>query len=663
MSPRSVILALAALMLVAVPAANAQSTEHNELTIVPAPPGVVIDGDLADWDTSGGIFLFHDLSLGFLEGSAWAYAMHDDANLYFALRVFDKTPLDNTTDPAVSYYGWEGDCLQLRLATDRVTHLTCWWYARGQRPAVHVAYGEKAGAAGQHMVDYQGGVSFAEGVQEAFQALDGPSGYVQELKVPWALITKSGQPPQDDFQALIEVIYGQRVRISDLVKPGTTERTLLHRYPDKWGTARLVAEGHLKQIDPELNDLWQQLDVPQVGGMRDVAFPTNDTVVVAGIHGFLYSADGGAHWQHSNIPAYAVWQMAFPTPQLGYAVGTGGPKYEYKAGVVMGTTDGGQTWNPLAALPSGNLRSIVFGDESHGWIAGKSTKQIFRSANAGKSWPGSNQLPEPTGSGYALSALNATTAFAVASKRYIYRTTNFKTWQIVGDHPEMNFLTIHAFSDGTLWVGAREGLFWSADGGQTLQPIPLPPGYQNVSRIAISPTGLIALRCSIDNTHYVLQSPDGGRSWQPIFEFVRGQTNSSISLGNLAYNGEDLWLVGGGMAGYNQVSQVYRLGAQPIVTTKPAGPVSFSYELPRNVAVTIVIEDEAGNRVRNLISNQPRKAGENTEYWDGRDDRGELMPAGDYRWRGLYHDDLHTYYEFSYYNPGVLRGRLGNHLL
>jgi hypothetical protein len=88
-------------------------------------------------------------------------------------------------------------------------------------------------------------------------------------------------------------------------------------------------------------------------------------------------------------------------------------------------------------------------------------------------------------------------------------------------------------------------------------------------------------------------------------------------------------------------------------------PISFSLESPSRV--TLVIEDDRGNRIRNLIAETLFPAGDNTVSWDGYDDgkraaTGELIrqrvPPGIYYLRGLTHDGIRMSYEMTVYNPG-----------
>ena len=76
--------------------------------------------------------------------------------------------------------------------------------------------------------------------------------------------------------------------------------------------------------------------------------------------------------------------------------------------------------------------------------------------------------------------------------------------------------------------------------------------------------------------------------------------------------------------------------------------IAFDFAQPMDGKATIVIEDEQGRRVRNLISGQEMSAGNHRIVWDGADDNGNMMPPGKYRWRALSHPGLKPQYLFSF---------------
>jgi hypothetical protein len=96
-------------------------------------------------------------------------------------------------------------------------------------------------------------------------------------------------------------------------------------------------------------------------------------------------------------------------------------------------------------------------------------------------------------------------------------------------------------------------------------------------------------------------------------------------------------------------------------------PIAIKFTLKEPGFVTLVLDDENGKRVRNLISETPFPAGENTAWWDGTDDLlrdpeaarhgiyhipSQFVQPGAYRVRGLYRKAVELHYEFSGYAQG-----------
>jgi hypothetical protein len=107
---------------------------------------------------------------------------------------------------------------------------------------------------------------------------------------------------------------------------------------------------------------------------------------------------------------------------------------------------------------------------------------------------------------------------------------------------------------------------------------------------------------------------------------------------------------------------------------QPRAPIPVRFKLDEPAYVTLVIErpdlgDPAkpGLRVKNLVSNTWYPAGEHTVWWDGLDETnsrmflirghsiyyridGSLVPAGEYRVRGLTRQAVVPKYEFAVYS-------------
>jgi hypothetical protein len=96
-------------------------------------------------------------------------------------------------------------------------------------------------------------------------------------------------------------------------------------------------------------------------------------------------------------------------------------------------------------------------------------------------------------------------------------------------------------------------------------------------------------------------------------------------------------------------------------------PIAVKFQLPEPALVTLVIEDEQGQRVRNLVSETPYPAGNNVAWWDGSDDLlrdvdaarhglyhipTRFVAPGKYTVRGLWRKPLRLLYEQSVYSAG-----------
>jgi hypothetical protein len=89
------------------------------------------------------------------------------------------------------------------------------------------------------------------------------------------------------------------------------------------------------------------------------------------------------------------------------------------------------------------------------------------------------------------------------------------------------------------------------------------------------------------------------------------------------------------------------------ILQKTEGTIKLAYTMPFDGFATLVIEDDQGRRVRNLIGMAPRPKGAQVDYWDGTDETGKLAAPGAYRFRGLVHQGIDPVYEATYGTPGV----------
>jgi len=244
------------------PPVHATDTENLGIRVLPAPGPVTIDGKIDDWDLSGGIFVCSDVENQHDKYATWFHAMYDAQNLYLLSRFIDDTPLNNPGQ-TIANYGFAGDSLQFRVMTgagtpqERASHWTCWQGVdQADLMDVHFGlFGRKS--------DYSRDLKDAkrEGAQQAFLKNADGKGYVQELAIPWKLLTADGQPLQAGQQFTLTVepnfTVGRQGRwsIKDIFKPGLTpDRVFTFQAYNCWGPATLEAKGHVTPNPERLAD-------------------------------------------------------------------------------------------------------------------------------------------------------------------------------------------------------------------------------------------------------------------------------------------------------------------------------------------------------------------------------------------------------------------------
>ena len=245
--------------------------------------------------------------------------------------------------------------------------------------------------------------------------------------------------------------------------------------------------------------------------------------VDSGLLGIMFkTSDGGRNWEFLRLSAkQAPTSVFFADSSTGWMVGstaspdgdedTGGPSD------ILGTTDGGRTWNSQIRVPV-SLYDIFFIDKTSGWASG-SKGAIYHTSDGGRSW-NSQRSELELGDGptvlssegsklfkiYGIHFADAQTGYAAASAqeettgRVLATSNGGETWaklRVVGD------------------AGARDVLFISPSEGWIL----------------------------VDKGQYIYHTVDGNRTWlaEPrVFD----QDVQQVKLG--AADAAHVWAVGGG---------------------------------------------------------------------------------------------------------------------
>ena len=240
--------------------ASALPTENYGFNALPANENITIDGTADDWDLSQSIFICNDVHL-YAETYAIRFAaQYDQKYLYILGYWYDKTPMNNPGQVSADY-GWYGDSLQVRIMTGerktaKVTHVTAWRGVGGD-DIVTFQYGDMA-IKGKKVTIKNAKLN---GVLQAFSVRKDGSGYVQELAIPWELITKDkkalvqGDTLKLAAEANFTLDNGTRLTIKGNWNPdGPIDRIFTFRSIAPWGYATLTDKAAAKPLDVRLGD-------------------------------------------------------------------------------------------------------------------------------------------------------------------------------------------------------------------------------------------------------------------------------------------------------------------------------------------------------------------------------------------------------------------------
>ena len=247
-----------AVMLSTAAASQAVQTDNRGLHAVPATKPVVIDGKLDEWDLSGQSLITYDVETLRDVYSAQVATAYDADNLYLSLHWKDPIPMGNSHDPRYQAgKGWAGDAVQLRIKTDKISHVTAWYYAAGGEPTIQLAYGKsltEAFGGGEIQLFRTAGWKLQQGAEMAFLKDADGKGYVQEMKLPWKLIATKAPKAGEQFSMGFELLWGEADwpvhRYADNLQPGTGSREFFWDAHRDWGSIFLEPQGNLKLPAP-----------------------------------------------------------------------------------------------------------------------------------------------------------------------------------------------------------------------------------------------------------------------------------------------------------------------------------------------------------------------------------------------------------------------------
>ncbi len=241
----------------------------------------------------------------------------------------------------------------------------------------------------------------------------------------------------------------------------------------------------------------------------DMVFTSADTGFIAIFDKIMKTTNGGASWEvvkqlepnNSTYPLSAFFtNLNFPTPQVGYAVGT--------FDKIFKTVDGGENWEELqwstSSAPYRRLSEVVFRNELEGYVVGYEVDDILlnigvyrafllKTEDGGQQWEEIQVLPGIGESDHhygKLQPVNDTTLYlSLTNRNYVFPGDLLLRSTDSGDSWE----TIPTGTDSTAGPLIRDMYWFSEDEGLLLG----------------SPSGLQLAK-------QVYRTENGGASWEVV---------------------------------------------------------------------------------------------------------------------------------------------------
>lgn len=254
--------------------------------------------------------------------------------------------------------------------------------------------------------------------------------------------------------------------------------------------------------------------------LAGVQLPGSPRLVAVGEYGHvLLSDDAGASWRQArSVPTVTtLTALHFIDAKQGWAVGHGG--------VVIGTQDGGETWQALSGKLDGPevLLSVWFADAQRGLAVG-AFGYAARTADGGRSWQRFDIAEGEDGERHLNQVFSVPGAAGAAPVLWVAAEsgTLFRS-----DDGGAAWKAVKLPYKGSIWGGAALAhdaggalLVWgmqgnalrSDDGGRTFTAVPTGT-EQSLSGGALLPGGEVVL-AGLGGA--VVRSSDGGRHFSPL---------------------------------------------------------------------------------------------------------------------------------------------------
>ena len=229
-------------------------------------------------------------------------------------------------------------------------------------------------------------------------------------------------------------------------------------------------------------------------------------IIVAGDRGLLVSTDGGASWQPlAAAPVVRLWHSV-ALSRDGRTIVASSPETGLHA-----SSDGGQTWSQRAVGPGWGR--LVASADLQRLVAVRDARELWISADAGRSWR--RATPKADWTSLAASDDGRVIAATATGSALQLSEDGGHTWRASPEAVDATAVTVSG-NGRRIVVAARRApgaLLASDDGGRTWSTLHLPrPAGGGWSALASAASGRTLVAASTDGGLWT--STDGATTWQ-----------------------------------------------------------------------------------------------------------------------------------------------------
>lgn len=198
---------------------------------------------------------------------------------------------------------------------------------------------------------------------------------------------------------------------------------------------------------------WVELDPGVNNALYDIYAITPDIVVAVGANGIIIkTTDGGETWQQKESgTTNLLTKLQFPTPNIGYIIGVDG--------IFLKTTDSGETWFPITAGAASFYQNISCINENLIFII-CNNGILMKSTDGGENWDEVGLIL-----GNKFQFLSDEIGYMMTPSQGLFRTENGGEDWIILD----TYYSVFQFLDENVGFLYSEGLYKTTDGGYNFE--------------------------------------------------------------------------------------------------------------------------------------------------------------------------------------------------